>query len=72
MTNDHASVFARIDAALQRIEAVASNARPTTSPANDADPEGAESRYQRLRERTRAALGELDAVIARTSREARR
>jgi hypothetical protein len=62
MTNDVAAALSRIDIALGRIERAAVS-RPGTSGEEDA-------RYQRLRERTQAALAELDTVIARVAREA--
>jgi hypothetical protein len=62
MTNDVAAALSRIDLALGRIE------RAAVSRAGTAGEEDA--RYQRLRERTQAALAELDTVIARVAREA--
>jgi len=55
---DHAfASFARIDKALERIEAaIAASGRGSS-----------DARYQQLRARTQAALAELDAVIARTA-----
>jgi hypothetical protein len=51
MTDDVTTAIARINDALTRIERHAVK--------------GGDARYQRLRDRTQAALGELDAVIAR-------
>jgi len=57
MTNEIADALARIDRALTRIERAASRREPV-----------ADGRYQRLRQRTQAALAELDTVIARVSK----
>lgn len=57
MTNELAETLARIDRALTRIELASSRRAPD-----------AEGRYQRLRQRTQAALAELDTVIARVSK----
>lgn len=54
MTNDVANALSRIDRALIRIERAGH--RPAVVP---------DSRYDRLRERTQAALAQLDLVIAR-------
>ena len=51
MTNDLSNALARIDRALIRIEQA--NQRPTVMP---------DSRYDRLRERTQAALAQLDVL----------
>ncbi len=60
MTNDVANAFARIDNALGRIERA--QARKPVLPAVASD-----ERYDRLRNRTQAALAELDTVIARVA-----
>lgn len=70
MTNELATALARIDTALRRIEAVAP--QDIAPAAIDGAADLAQTRYQQLRERTQAALGELDAVIARTAAEAGR
>ncbi len=85
MTEDYATAFARINAALQRLERAASNGiRMSAVDATSASHNGggdakagegsaaddAERHYRQLRARTQAALSELDAVIARTTREA--
>ncbi len=64
MTNDVAAALSRIDSALGRIERAAVAASSVASVADD-------PRYDRLRERTQAALAELDTVIARVAQEAR-
>ena len=61
MTNDLANALSRIERALTRIENA--GARPAAAP---------DSRYDRLRDRTQAALAQLDTVIARVGGEARR
>ena len=60
MTNDVANAFARIDNALGRIERA--QARKPALPVVASD-----ERYDRLRNRTQAALAELDTVIARVA-----
>jgi len=57
MTNDITDALARIDRALTRIERASTRREPVT-----------DGRYQRLRQRTQAALAELDTVIARVAR----
>lgn len=57
MQDDVTNAFDRIDRALARIERVAFTP-PTPVPIED-------TRYERLRMRTQAALAELDTVIAR-------
>jgi hypothetical protein len=57
MTNDITDALARIDRALTRIERASTRREPV-----------ADGRYQRLRQRTQAALAELDTVIARVAR----
>jgi hypothetical protein len=57
MTNDIADALARIDRALTRIERASTRREPI-----------ADGRYQRLRQRTQAALAELDTVIARVAK----
>lgn len=64
MTDDIAQALVRIDRALKRIESMPLPATPTDGTA--------ETRYQRLRQRTQAALAELDAVISRVSAQDRR
>ncbi|UVO53144.1 hypothetical protein [Sphingomonas sp. SUN039] len=64
MTNDVATALSRIDSALARIERAAAAAPPVAANTGD-------GRYERLRERTQAALAELDTVIARVAQEAR-
>jgi hypothetical protein len=64
MTNDIAAALSRIDSALSRIERASAAASLSTTG-------GADVRYDRLRERTQAALAELDTVIARVAQEAR-
>ena len=61
MTNDLANALARIERALTRIERASD--RPAIVP---------DSRYDRLRDRTQAALAQLDTVIARVGGEALR
>lgn len=60
MTNDIADALARIDRALTRIERASARRDPVP-----------DARYQRLRQRTQAALAELDTVIARVSQSER-
>lgn len=57
MTNDITDALERIDRALIRIERASTRLEPV-----------ADGRYQRLRQRTQAALAELDTVIARVAR----
>jgi hypothetical protein len=57
MTNNIADALARIDRALTRIERASTRREPI-----------ADGRYQRLRQRTQAALAELDTVIARVAK----
>ena len=57
MQDDVTNAFARIDRALARIERVAFTP-PAPAPIED-------TRYERLRMCTQAALAELDTVIAR-------
>lgn len=57
MTDDIADALARIDRALTRIERASTRREPI-----------ADGRYQRLRQRTQAALAELDTVIARVAK----
>jgi hypothetical protein len=61
MTNTAAEALARIDDALARIERASARRATLPVPAGD-------DRYDRLRNRTQAALAELDTVIARVAK----
>lgn len=60
---DASAELARIARALDRIEAAASRGLTGS---------GSDTRYERLRTRTQAALAQLDTVIARVGREGAR
>lgn len=59
MDSDASAELARIGRALDRIEAAAARMRVG----------GGDTRYERLRTRTQAALAQLDTAIARVGRE---
>jgi hypothetical protein len=59
MDDQVATALTRIDHALSRIEQTARAVSQTRT----------DGRYERLRERTQAALSQLDSVIARMARE---
>ncbi len=67
MTNDIATALSRIDRALARIEQAAAVPLSGVLAGNAEN----DTRYQRMRARTHAALAELDTVIARVAKAER-